>query len=207
MIDLFDHGFRITSAFLRNRCKNLTTYNKIFCFGCGFDDRGTCFAVDHIKSNIHSYIIDNDNSIDKIDQQSSFSNSNRYSKSHHNRRTCFSDSNDNIYSNIRSSSSSNNNTNSIDTIYSEENIYHGTSIADSNSSSYSNSESDSDSKRYSKRDSTISSNNISDNDDYFINIIINKDLKLWLAEDDILVDAIFLDNFRCIISGSSEYGY
>ena len=38
----------------------------------------------------------------------------------------------------------------------------------------------------------------------FINI--NEDLQSWLNDDDIITDAEFPDNFRCIKSGPSECG-
>ena len=39
-----------------------------------------------------------------------------------------------------------------------------------------------------------------------ISININDDLYSWLNEDDIITEAAFPDNFRCIISGPSECG-
>ena len=39
-----------------------------------------------------------------------------------------------------------------------------------------------------------------------ISVIINDDLQSWLNDDDIITEAEFPDNFRCIISGPSECG-
>ena len=39
-----------------------------------------------------------------------------------------------------------------------------------------------------------------------ISVNINKDLQSWLNDDDIITEATFPDNFRCIISGPSECG-
>ena len=39
-----------------------------------------------------------------------------------------------------------------------------------------------------------------------ISININEDLQLWLNDDNIITEATLTENFRCIISGPSEYG-
>ena len=39
-----------------------------------------------------------------------------------------------------------------------------------------------------------------------ISVNINEDLQSWLNNDDIIIEATFPDNFRCIISGPSECG-
>ena len=39
-----------------------------------------------------------------------------------------------------------------------------------------------------------------------ISVNINEDLQSWLNDDDIITEATFPDNFRCIISGPSECG-
>ena len=39
-----------------------------------------------------------------------------------------------------------------------------------------------------------------------IAININDDIQSWLNDDDIITEATFPDNFRCIISGPSECG-
>ena len=39
-----------------------------------------------------------------------------------------------------------------------------------------------------------------------ISININEDLQSWLNDDDIITEATFPDNFRCIISGPIECG-
>ena len=39
-----------------------------------------------------------------------------------------------------------------------------------------------------------------------ISVNINDDLQSWLNDDDIITEAEFPDNFRCIISGPSECG-
>ena len=39
-----------------------------------------------------------------------------------------------------------------------------------------------------------------------ISILINEDLQSWLNDDNIITEAAFPDNFRCIISGPSECG-
>ena len=39
-----------------------------------------------------------------------------------------------------------------------------------------------------------------------ISININNDVQSWLNDDDIITEAAFPDNFRCIISGPSECG-
>ena len=52
----------------------------------------------------------------------------------------------------------------------------------------------------------IDKNRHSCDEDKIISIDINKDLESWLEDEDIFVDAIFPDSFRCIISGPSECG-
>ena len=49
-----------------------------------------------------------------------------------------------------------------------------------------------------KRNNNSPNNNISVN--------INEDLQSWLNDDNIITEAAFPDNFRCIISGPSESG-
>ena len=39
-----------------------------------------------------------------------------------------------------------------------------------------------------------------------ISVNVNDDLQSWLNDDDIITEAAFPDNFRCIISGPSECG-
>ena len=39
-----------------------------------------------------------------------------------------------------------------------------------------------------------------------ISVNINDDLQSWLNDDDIITEAEFPDNFKCIISGPSEFG-
>ena len=39
-----------------------------------------------------------------------------------------------------------------------------------------------------------------------ISVNINEDLQSWLNDDNIITEATFPDNFRCIISGPSECG-
>ena len=58
----------------------------------------------------------------------------------------------------------------------------------------------------SKSNRNSNSNSISNTPTNNISVNINDDLYSWLNDDDIITEAAFPDNFRCIISGPSECG-
>ena len=58
----------------------------------------------------------------------------------------------------------------------------------------------------SKSNSNSISNSIINSPTNNISVNVNEDLKSWLNDDDIITEAAFPDNFRCIISGPSECG-
>ena len=139
-----------------------------------------CFCLGcskDLRSSFANKVDDNAN-----DLQSSFANN-------VNQGTCFTD--DNV--NDNDNDNDNDNVNDNDKDNDNDNfIYQGTCFADLFDEKYQRS------KSYRNSNSNSPTNNISVN--------INDDLQSWLNDDDIITEAEFPDNFRCIISGPSECG-
>ena len=186
MIYLNDRGFRINIALniLVNQCKYPGMYNACFCLNCS---RG--YVNDNVNVNDNDNVIDNVNDNDNDnDLRSSVANNDKDN-----------DSDIVIDKDLRSSFANNDddNDNVNDTVNDNDNdndnfIYQGTWFADLFDEKYQRSKSNRNSN------SNSPTNNISVN--------INDDLQSWLNDDDIITEAEFPDNFRCIISGPSECG-
>ena len=193
MIYLIDRGFRINNALniLVNQCKYPGMYNECFCLGC--NDK-----VNDLRSSFANN--------DKV-------NDNQGTDSVRGMPTCFTDDkvndNDKINDNdndndndLRSSFANNVNANDNDNdnvnVYDNDNdetIYQRSSYNQGGS--------------YNPRSSPnldISPPRSNIIQTSLIAIIINDDLYSWLNDDDIITEAAFPDNFRCIISGPSECG-
>ena len=202
MIYLIDRRFRIKNALniLVNQYKYPGIYNECFCLGCSKDndnvnDLRISFANnvndnDNDKDNDNDYDIDNDSVKENVnekdnDLRSSFTN------------------NDNVNDN-----DNDNNNNDIDNDNDSDKdnfIYQGTCLADLFHEKHGETwqakphgEAWMKSHQKGKPNNNSPTNNISVN--------INEDLRSWLNDDDIITEATFPDNFRCIISGPSECG-
>ena len=206
MIYLIDRGFRINNAlnFLVNQCKYPGMYNECFCLGCSKDKvddnandlrssfannvyQGTCFTDDNVNDNdndndnVNDNDNDNDNDIDNDNDKDNDSDI----VIDKDLRSSFANNDDDDNDNVKDTVNDNDNDN-------DNFIYQGTCFADLFDEKYQKSKSN----RNSNSNSTT--NNISVN--------INDDLQSWLNDDDIITEAEFPDNFRCIISGPSECG-
>ena len=228
MIYLIDRGFRIKSALniLVNQCKYPEMYNECFCLGCNVNvndndlrssfanndndndndddidndndnvNQGTCFA-DDLRSSFANNVNDNDNDIDN-DLRSSFAN--------------------NVNDNVNYNNSVNDNVNQ-GTCFADDNfIYQGTCLASHEQSSFADLFGEKHgetsvepvpgwTKSYQKgKPNKNSLTNTIREAVSPISVNINEDLQSWLNDDDIITEATFPDNFRCIISGPSECG-
>ena len=205
MIYLIDRGFRIKSALnvLVNQCKYPGIYNECFCLNCSRGDVNDNVNVNDNDNDLRSSFDNNDSDIviDK-DLRSSFANNDNVNDNDND------NDNDNVNDNdLRSSFANNDNDNDNDR---DNFIYQGTCFADLFDEKYQRSKSN----RKSNSNSIINSptNNIREavqqrcfaNSPISVNI--NDDLYSWLNDDDIITEAAFPDNFRCIISGPSECG-
>ena len=201
MIYLSDRGFRIKSALniLVNQYKYLGIYNECFCLGCNVNDndnQGTCFADDKYNVNVNN----NDN--DK-DLRNSFTK------------------NDN--DNDNDNDNGNDNDNDIDNDIDNDNDNDNDSVVDDNDNdndNFINNDNVKDNVIYQfgeKHQKGKPNNNSPTNtireavqQSCFANspiyVKINEDLQSWLNDDDIITEATFPDNFRCILSGPSECG-
>ena len=195
MIYLIDRGFRIKSALniLFNQCKYPGIYSlfvECFCLGCNVNDKNnvndndndTDIVKDKYNNNDNVNDNDNDNVIDNVNYND-------------------------IVNDLRSSSFANNdndNVNDKDNVNDNDNfIYlldekHGeTSVERVPGWTKSNGEAWTKSHQKGKpNNKECPTNTISINE--------NDDLQSWLNDDDIITEATFPDNFRCIISGPSE---
>ena len=181
MIYLIDRVFRIKSALkiLVNQCKYPGIYNECSCLSCS---RGGDKDKDNVNDNVN-------------DLRSSFANND----------------NDNVKDNdLRSSFA--NNVNDKDNVIDNDNdndidndnfIYQGTCFADLFDEKYQRSKSNRNSNSNSISNSPT--NNIREAVSP-LSVNINDDLYSWLNDDDIITEAAFPDNFRCIVSGPSECG-
>ena len=184
MIYLIDRGFRIKSALniLVNQCKYPGIYNECSCLSCS---RGGDKDKDNVNDNVN-------------DLRSSFANNDNNNVNDNDNVNDKDNVNDN---DLRSSFASNDNDTDNDRdnfIYLlDEKYQRSKSNRNSNSNSISNGET------WTKSHSPT--NNIHEAVSP-ISVNINYDLYSWLNDDDIITEAAFPDNFRCIISGPSECG-
>ena len=197
MIYLIDR-FRINNALniLVNQCKYPGMYNECFCLGCNDkvndndkvnnnDNQGTCFT-DDLRSSFANNVNDNDkiNDNDKVND---------------NDNVKFND-NDNDNDNVNANDNDNVNVYDNDN---DEAIYQRSSY--NQGGSYNPRSSPNLQSRFpDKVDISPPRSNIIQTSPIAINI--NNDLQSWLNDDDIITEAEFPDNFRCIISGPSECG-
>ena len=182
MIYLIDRGFRVKTALniLVNQCKYPGIYNECFCLGCNVNDhdnQGTCFADDKYNVNVSNN--DNDN-----DLRSIFTN------------------NDNDNDNDNDNSNDNDNDNDIDNDNDNDNFNNNDKViyqfGEKHQKGKPNNNSPTNTIREAVQQSCFANSPISVN--------INEDLESWLNDDNIITEATFPDNFKCIISGPSECG-
>ena len=202
MIYLIDRGFRIKSSLniLVSQCKYPGIYNECFCLNCsrgGDKDKDKDKDNDNVNDNDY----DSDNDIDNDNQGTCFADDLR--------RSFANNDNDN---DLRSSFANNDNDNDID----RDNFIN--LFDEKNQRSKYNSNSKSNSPTNSIREQTPSVVNQAVQQSCLVNhegssfpnspvsVNINDDLYSWLNDDDIITEAIYPDNFRCIISGPSECG-
>ena len=217
MIYLIDRGFRIKSALniLVNQCKYPGTYNECFCLNCSRGDvNDNVNDIDNdLRSSFANNVNDNVNVSDNDnDLRSSFANNDSDIVIDKDLRSSFANNdnvndndndndNDNVNDNdLRSSFAINDNVNDNDR---DNFIYQGTCFADLFDEKYQRSNSNRNSNN--NRISNSPTNNIREAVSP-ISVNINDDLCSWLNDDDIITEAAFPDNFRCIISGPSECG-
>ena len=217
MIYLIDRGFRIKSALniLVNQCKYPGIYNECFCLNCSRGDVNDNVNVNDndndLRSSFANNVNDNDNvnvSDNNNDLRSSFANIDSDIVIDKDLRSSFAN-NDNVNDNdidndtdndLRSSFANNDNDNDNDR---ENFIYQETCFADLFDEKYQRSKSNRNSN--SNSISKSPTNNIREAVSP-ISVNINDDLYSWLNDDDIITEAAFPDNFRCIISGPNECG-
>ena len=193
MIYLIDSGLRIKSALniLVNQCKYPGIYNECSCLSCNVN-QGTCFADDNVNVN------DKDN-----DLRSSFANNvedNDNDKDINNVKDNVNDKDIDLRSSFANNVDVNDNDKDNDNVDDNDNVN------DNDNDSVNDNDNDKDNfiylfgekhQRAKPNNKECLSNNIS------VNI---NDLYSWLNDDDIITEAAFPDNFRCIISGPSECG-
>ena len=188
MIYLFDRGFRINDALniLVNQCKYPGMYNECFCLGC------------NDKVNDNDKVIDNDN--DKVNDNDKINDNDKVND---NDNVKFNDNdNDNDNDNVNANDNDNDNVNVYDN-GNDETIYQRSSY--NQGGSYNPRSSPNLQSRFpDKVDISPPRSNIIQTSPIAINI--NNDLQSWLNDDDIITEAEFPDNFRCIVSGPSECG-
>ena len=232
MIYLIDRGCRIKSALniLVKQCKYPEIYNECFCLGCNVNQgtdsvRGmpTCFVDDNVKvndnvidnDNVNDNVNDNDKDIDSVkdnindkdnDLRSSFANNvedNDNDKDINNVKDNVNDKDIDLRSSFANNVDVNDNDNDKD----NDNVDDNDNVNDNDNDSVNDNDKDKDNfiylfgekhRRAKPNNKECLSNNISVN--------INDDLYSWLNDDDIITEAAFPDNFRCIISGPSECG-
>ena len=198
MIYLIDRGFRINNALniLVNQCKYPGMYNECFCLGCNdkVNDLRSSFAnndkvndnqgTDSVRGMPTCFTDDKVNDNDKI---------NVNDKVNDNDNVKFND-NDNDNDNVNANDNDKDNVNVYDN-YNDETIYQRSSYNQGGSYNLRSSP---------NLDISPPRSNIIQTSPIAINI--NDDLYSWLNDVDIITEAAFPDNFRCIISGPSECG-
>ena len=185
MIYLIDRGFRINNALniLVNQCKYPRMYNECFCLGC--NDK-----VNDLRSSFANNDKVNDNDNDKVNDNDKINDNDKVND---NDNVKFND-NDNDNDNVNANDNDNDNVNFYDN-YNDETIYQRSSY---------NQEGSYNPRSSPNLDISPPRSNIIQTSPIAINI--NDDLYSWLNDDNIITEAEFPDNFRCIISGPSECG-
>ena len=220
MIYLIDRGFRIKSALniLVNQCKYPGIYNECFCLGCS---KGGDKDKDNDKDNDNDRDNDNDNDDDNDnDLPSSFANNDNANLNDNDNDNVNDNVNDNINDNdyVNDDDNFNVKDNVNDNANDKDNVKDNDIVNDNDNdeivyrrSSYNQRSSPNLRISYNSRSGFTDQGNISPPINNIIQtnpIAINKndDLYSWLNDDDIITEATFPDNFRCIISGPSECG-
>ena len=185
MIYLIDRGFRIKSALniLVNQCKYPGIYNECFCLSCNVNDKDNVNVNVNDKDNVN----DNDNFNDKYNVND---NDNFNDKDNVN-------DNDNVIDNDNDNDNANDSGNDIDNANDNHN--------DNDNNNFIYILDEKHGETWVKPHQKFKPNNNSPTNSISINI--NDDLYSWLNDDDdIITEAAFPDNFRCIIPGPSECG-
>ena len=202
MIYLFDRWFRIKSCLniLVNQCEYPGIYNECFCLGCNVNDK----VNDNVNVNDNDKVNDND-------LRSSFANNVNDNVNDNDNVKKKDNVNDNVNDNdLRSSFANNVNDNDNDDVNDNDNVNDKViyKFDEKNGEAsvepvpgWAKPHGEAWTKSYQKgkpNNKECPTNTISIN--------INDDLQSWLNDDDIITEATFPDNFRCIISGPSECG-
>ena len=218
MIYLIDRGFRIKSTLniLVNQCKYPGIYNECSGLSCNVN-QGTCFADDNVNVNDNvidnDKVNDNDKDIDSVkdnvndkdnDLRSSFANNvkdNDNDKDINNVKVNVNDKDIDLRSSFANNVDVNDNDKDNDKVDDNDNVN------DNDNDSVNDIDNDKDNFIYlfGEKHQKAKPNNkecLSNN----ISVNINDDVYSWLNDDDIITEAAFPDNFRCIISGPSECG-
>ena len=201
MIYLFDRGFRIKSALniLVNQCIYPGIYKECFCLNCIRGDvKDNVNVNDNDNDNVNVNVNDNDN-VNVSDNDNDNDSDNVVDKDN---------VIDNTIANVIENVNVSDNDNDDNFIYLfGEKHQRGKSNSNSNSNTISNGEiwTKSHSPTNNRTKSHSPTNNIREAVSP-ISVNINDDQYSWLTDDDIITEAAFPDNFRCIISGLSECG-
>ena len=189
MIYLIDRAFRIKCSLniFVNQCKYPGIYYECFRLGCDVNDNVNVDdnVIDNVNDNHNDNDKDNDSVKDNINDKDNVNvnvNDN---------------DNDNVNDNDNINDNDNDNVNDNDNDI----------VNDNDKDSVNDNDNDKDNFIYlfdgkhqcGKRNNKECLSNI-------ISVYINKDLQSWLNDDNIITEAAFPDNFRCIISGPSECG-
>ena len=204
MIYLTDRGFRIKSALniLVNQCKCPGIYDERFCLSCNVN-QGTCFADDNVNVNDLRSSFAN-NVIDRVNNNDNDNDKDNVNDQDNDLLSSFTNNDNGIDNNLRSSFAINDNDNDIDNNNDKDNFTylldekHGETSVEPVPG-------------WLKPHQKVKPKNNSPTNSISIRepasqINTNEDLQSWLNDDDIITEATFPDNFRCIISGPSEVG-
>ena len=198
MIYLIDRGFRINNALniLVNQCKYPGMYNECFCLNCSRGDvndlrssfannvnvnQGTCFADDNVNVNVSDNVNDNDN--DSYNDNDNVNDNDN--------------DNDNVNVNVNVNDKDNDNDDRDNYIY---------LLDEKHQKGKPNNNNPTNNIREAVQQSRLVNHERISFANSPISVNINDDLQSWLNDDDIITEAAFPDNFRCIISGPSECG-
>ena len=177
MIYLIDRGFRIKSAL--NILVNQCKYPGIYneCFCIGCNVNDN--ADDNVNDKDNVNVNDKDNVIDNVNDNDNANHS---------------DNDIDIDNDLRSSFANNDNANDNDNDNDNDNFIY---LLDEKYG-----------ETWAKPHQKVKPNNNSPTKSISINTndINTNDLQSWLNDDDIITEATFPNNFRCIISGPSECG-
>ena len=217
MIYLIDRGFRIKSALniLVNQYKYPGIYEECFCLGCNINVNVNDNDNDNVNVNVNDNdnVIDNDNDKDNANDNV---NDNVNVKDNVNVNDNVNDNDnvkdkDNVIDNVNDNDNDNDIVNDNDNDKDNDNddkdnfIYQGTCLADLFDEKHGGTwQAKPHGEAWMKYHQNGKLNNNSPTNTISINII--EDLQSWQNDDDIITEALFPDNFRCIISGPSHCG-